>query len=95
MDNRETEIIQQAEKFIRKTASMIGHKNANNLLEVVKLAKKQSIELSLYSDEYRESANERSDLICENEELKKFKDATEEVVGDIILDLIEDRIADK
>jgi predicted nucleotidyltransferase component of viral defense system len=92
-------IVQKAEKFIRKYASMIGHDHAKDLMDLVHLAKKQEIEISRLSSiesyaEFIKDDKNYTQLVFENAELTNFKKTTEEVVGDVILELIEERMAD-
>lgn len=92
-------VIQKAEQFIRHYASIIGHDNADALMELVKLAKKQEIEISCFSStesdaELTNINKNYAHLIFENAELTNYKETTKEIVGDVISDLIEERMAD-
>lgn len=96
--DKSKETIQEAESFIRRYASMIGHDNADTLMNVVLLAKRQEIQLSRLASiesyaEFIKDDKNYSDLIFENGELNNFKNTTKEVVGDVILELIEERMA--
>lgn len=99
MVDHANEIIRKAEQFIRRNASMIGHENAKILMDLVELAKKQKIEISRlsaiesYSEFIRDDKN-YTNLIYENAELTNFKNTTKEVVGDVIFEIIEERMAD-
>lgn len=92
-------IIQNAESFIRRYASMIGHEHANSLMELVHLAKKQEIEISRLSSnesyvEFIKDEQNYTNLVFEHAELTNFKETTKDIVGDVILELIEERMAD-
>lgn len=100
MIDKQKEIIQKSEKYIRHYASMLGHTNADMLMQLVHLAKKQEIEISRLSSIENSTENSKENkncnqLIFENIELRQFKNTTKEIVGDVILDLIEERMADK
>lgn len=100
LENQNEKTIQQAEQYIRRVAPLIGHDNAKLVMEVISLAKKQEIEiqrLSGHPDYQTFLSDEKgyTKLMAENRELKNFKKTTEEIVGDVIYDLIYERIADK
>jgi hypothetical protein len=92
-------MIQKAESFIRRYASIIGHNNADLIMDVIHLAKKQKIEIErltsiVNSEDIVDNNKAYAELIFENEELKKYKETTNNIVGDVISDLIEERMAD-
>jgi hypothetical protein len=92
-------MIQKAESFIRRYASMIGHNNADSLMDVIVLAKKQEIEIerlnsSINSEDTIKNIKDYAELAVENKELNNFKETTEAIVGDVIFDLIKERMAD-
>lgn len=105
MENRleeknQTETIRNSEQWIRRYSSMIGHDNAEMLMNLCDLAKLQKIEIErlISIESYAEFISDDknySNLIFENSELTNFKETTQEVVGDIIYELIEERMADK
>ena len=89
-------VIQKAEQFARKYASIIGHENANSIMDLVRLAKSQNpvVVLNVTNSELYDEQKEFQKLLLENAELKNFKSATSKIVGDVILELIEERMAD-
>lgn len=99
-EQNQTETIRKAEQWIRRTASMIGHNNAKMLMDLCDLAKMQKIEIEKMTsyESYAEFISDEANytrLVFENNELTNFKRTTEEVVGDVILELIESKMADK
>lgn len=100
VENQNEKTIQKAAQYIRRMAPMIGHKDADMLLKVIALAEQQEIEIQRLSGhpDYRAFLSDEkgyTTLMAENRELKKFKNTTEEIVGDVIRDLIYERMADK
>lgn len=100
MENQNEKMIEKAEQYIRHNASMLGHKDADTLLQVILLAKQQGIEikrLSGHPDYQAFLSDEKgyTTLMAEIQELKHFKNTTKEIVGDVIYGLIYERMADK
>ena len=97
-DNEKT--IQKAEQYIRRVAPLIGHQNAELILDVIDVAKQQEIEIQRLSghpdyERFLSDENGYTKLVAENQKLKQFKTTTEKIVGDVIYDLIYERMADK